>query len=146
MLRLMIGDESFFAGMNRYFDTFDGTAATIEDFIDAFQPSTHQDLGRFSQWYAQAGTPAVTAKGKYDAASRTWKLTLTQAVPPTPGQPTRRLRFQCPLRVALFDSNGAKIDARLGAGVATAGARAATGPAVEGLRLLRRQARRRAPR
>jgi aminopeptidase N len=44
MLRLMIGDESFFAGMNRYFDTFDGTAATIEDFIGAFQPSTHHDL------------------------------------------------------------------------------------------------------
>lgn len=117
MLRLMIGDESFFAGMNRYFDTFDGTAATIEDFVDAFQPSTHHDLGAFSQWYAQAGTPAITAKGKYDAAARTWKLTLTQAVPPTPGQP-QKVAVPIPLRVALFDSNGAKIDARLGDGLA----------------------------
>ena len=113
MLRLMIGDESFFAGMNRYFDQFDGTAATIEDFIGAFQPSTHHDLASFSQWYAQAGTPAITAKGKYDATARTWKLTLTQSVAPTPGEPSK-VAVPIPLRVALFDSNGAAIESRVG--------------------------------
>jgi aminopeptidase N len=113
MLRLMIGDESFFAGMNRYFDTFDGTAATIEDFIGAFQPSTHHDLASFSQWYAQAGTPAITAKGKYDAAARTWKLTLTQTVAPTPGEPSK-VAVPIPLRIALFDSNGATLETRVG--------------------------------
>ena len=68
MLRLMLGDKAFFEGMNRYFETQDGTAATIEDFIASFQPFTSHDLQAFSRWYAQAGTPAVKASGAYDAA------------------------------------------------------------------------------
>ncbi len=113
MLRLVVGEEAFFAGMNRYFDTFDGTAATIEDFIGSFQPSTDQDLGAFSKWYAQAGTPHVRAKGSYDAGARTWKLTLAQTSPPTPGQQAKS-PLRIPVRVALFDPNGVKMEARFG--------------------------------
>jgi len=113
MLRLLVGEEAFFAGMNRYFDTFDGTAATVEDFVGSFQPSTDQDLTAFSQWYAQAGTPLVRAKGNYDQTERTWRLTLTQTTPPTPGQPVKA-PLRIPIRVALFDSNGAKMDTRFG--------------------------------
>jgi aminopeptidase N len=111
MLRLLIGEEAFFAGLNRYFDAQDGKAATIEDFIDAFQASTDQDLKAFSQWYSQAGTPLVRARGDYDAASRSWKLTLTQNTPPTPGQPVKAPQ-RIPMRVSLFDANGAKLDTR----------------------------------
>ena len=117
MLRLIVGDEAFFAGMNRYFDAFDGAAATIEDFIASFQPSTDQDLSAFALWYAQAGTPAVRAKGDYNPAARTWRLTLTQTLQPTPGQPTKS-PLRIPVRVALFDVNGAKMDARLSDGPA----------------------------
>ena len=113
MLRLIVGDEAFFAGMNRYFDTFDGTAATIEDFIAAFQASTDQDLSAFALWYAQAGTPAVRAKGDYNPSERTWRLTLTQTVQPTPGQPDKS-PVRIPIRVALFDVNGAKMETRIG--------------------------------
>ncbi len=113
MLRLVVGDEAFFAGMNRYFDQFDGTAATIEDFVASFQASTDKDLSAFALWYAQAGTPAVRAKTDYDATTRTWRLTLTQTVQPTPGQPDKK-PLQIPVRVALFDANGAKMETRLG--------------------------------
>ncbi|HVY89212.1 MAG TPA: aminopeptidase N [Hyphomonadaceae bacterium] len=113
MLRLVVGEEAFFAGMNRYFDTFDGSAATIEDFIGSFQPSTDQDLTAFAQWYAQAGTPTVRAKGDYDAANRAWKLTLTQNTQATPGQATKTSQH-IPMRVALFDANGAKMETRYG--------------------------------
>ncbi|MDP3495460.1 MAG: DUF3458 domain-containing protein, partial [Hyphomonadaceae bacterium] len=113
MLRLIVGDEAFFAGMNRYFDTFDGSAATVEDFITAFQASTDQDLSAFALWYAQAGTPAVRAKGDYNASARTWRLTLTQTVQPTPGQPNKS-PLRIPMRVALFDANGAKMETRRG--------------------------------
>ncbi|HVK79918.1 MAG TPA: DUF3458 domain-containing protein, partial [Verrucomicrobiae bacterium] len=94
------------------------TAATIEDFIASFQASTDQDLSAFALWYAQAGTPAVRAKGDYDASARTWRLTLTQTVQPTPGQPDKK-PLRIPLRVALFDVNGAKMETRLGAAPAT---------------------------
>jgi aminopeptidase N len=111
MLRLVVGEEPFFAGMNRYFDTFDGSAATIEDFISAFQPSTNQDLNAFAQWYAQAGTPTVRAKGEYDAANRSFRLTLTQNTQATPGQAVKAPQ-RIPMRVALFDANGAKMETR----------------------------------
>ncbi len=113
MLRLNIGDEAFFAGMNRYFDTQDGKAATIEDFIGSFQPSTKRDLGAFSKWYAQAGTPTVRASGAYDAAAHTFSLTLAQSTAATPGQPDKQ-PLNIPVRVALFDDNGAKLQAKLG--------------------------------
>jgi aminopeptidase N len=118
MLRLIVGDEAFFAGMNRYFDTFDGTASTIEDFIASFQASTDQDLSAFALWYAQAGTPAVDAKTDYSAETRTFRLTLTQTIQPTPGQPDKK-PLRIPVRVALFDANGAKLETRLGAAPAS---------------------------
>jgi aminopeptidase N len=113
MLRLLIGDEAFFAGLNRYFDNLDGSAATIEDFISSFQPSTDQDLAAFSQWYSQAGTPHVGAKGSYDPASRTYRLSLTQDTAPSPGQPVKAPQ-RIPMRVALFDTNGVKLETRFG--------------------------------
>ncbi len=109
MLRLILGDEAFFAGINRYFDTFDGTAATIEDFVGSFQASTRTDLAPFFRWYGQAGTPTVTAAGTYDAAARQYVLTLSQQTDPTPGQP-EKASLPIPLRIALFDSNGAKLE------------------------------------
>jgi aminopeptidase N len=112
MLRLLIGEEAFFAGANRYFDQQDGRAATIEEFIGSFQPSTPRDLAAFSKWYAQAGTPTVTAAGAYDEAGRAYRLRLTQTTAPTPGQPHKQ-PMMMPIRVALFDANGAKLETRL---------------------------------
>ena len=115
MLRLMIGEEAFMAGMNRYFDRCDGTAATIEDFINAFRPSTDRDLDAFARWYEQAGTPHVSITSQYDGQARAFSLTIDQATPPTPGQP-EKTPLPIPLRIALFDDNGGPIASRLGAG------------------------------
>jgi aminopeptidase N len=112
MLRLVIGEDAFFAGLNRYFDQLDGSAATIEQFIDSFQPSTSRDLGAFSRWYGQAGTPLVQASGAYDASARTYRLTLSQTTAPTPGQPAKTAMV-IPVRMALFDANGAKLETQL---------------------------------
>ncbi|MEP7209222.1 MAG: aminopeptidase N [Alphaproteobacteria bacterium] len=112
MLRLVIGEDAFFAGLNRYFDQLDGSAATIEEFIGSFQPSTSRDLGAFARWYGQAGTPLVQASGLYDAPTRSYRLTLSQTTAPTPGQPVK-VPMVIPVRMALFDANGAKLETRL---------------------------------
>jgi aminopeptidase N len=112
MLRLVVGEDSFFAGINRYFDQNDGKAATIEDFIESFQASTERDLDSFAVWYAQAGTPTVRASGKYDAGARTYTLSIAQSTAPTPGQPVKQA-LRIPLRVALFDANGVRMETRL---------------------------------
>ncbi len=38
------------------------------------------------RWYDQAGTPRLKARGVYDAAAKSYKLTVSQTVPPTPNQ------------------------------------------------------------
>src|SRR3546814_10603424 len=60
------------------------------------------DFTQFRLWYEQAGTPRVKAVIEHDAQSGRATLGLEQAVPPTPGQDTKRPMVM-PLRVALFD-------------------------------------------
>ncbi|RXT52622.1 aminopeptidase N [Bosea sp. Tri-44] len=86
MLKVLIGEDAFTRGMDLYFERCDGTAATIEEFLDCFVEASGQDLAHFARWYEQAGTPTVVASGKYDAQARSYKLQLAQSTPATPGQ------------------------------------------------------------
>ncbi len=106
MLRALLGDTAFFAGLNRYFDKFDGQAATIEDFISAFQFSTEEDLQAFSKWYAQPGTPHVEASGEYDSVARTYALKLKQHVPNGVANKASLSPLPIPILSALFSPNG----------------------------------------
>jgi aminopeptidase N len=90
MLKLLIGDEAFRTGMDLYFARHDGDAATIEQFIACFAESSGKDLGHFSQWYDQAGTPRVMISRAYNEATRELALTLSQQTSPTPGQPDKQ--------------------------------------------------------
>ena len=60
MLKTLIGDEAFRAGMDLYFERCDGTAATVEDFLACFADVSGRDLAIFKRWYSQAGTPHLT--------------------------------------------------------------------------------------
>ena len=101
MMATMIGDAGFRAGTDRYFERFDGTAATCEDFVASIEAASGADLGQFRLWYSQAGTPRITAAIAHDPAARRATLTLEQHVPPTPGQPVKA-PMVVPLRVRLF--------------------------------------------
>ncbi len=89
MLKTLLGPADFARGMTLYFERFDGTAATVEDFLDCFATVSARDLGQFSAWYRQAGTPVVTVETSYDEASRSFRLDLAQETPPTPDQPDK---------------------------------------------------------
>ena len=86
MLKLLIGADAFRRGMDLYFERCDGTAATVEDFLQCFADASGRDLREFKRWYSQAGTPLLTVRGAYDRAARTYTLDLTQATPPTRDQ------------------------------------------------------------
>ena len=90
MLKVLLGPEGFRRGMDLYFERHDGQAATVEDFIACFADSNAIDLTQFMRWYSQAGTPEVTVVGRFDAETRTYRLDVTQSVPPTPGQPDKK--------------------------------------------------------
>jgi aminopeptidase N len=105
MLKIMIGAEAFRAGMDLYFDRWDGCATTVEAFIQCFAETSGRDLSDFFAWYEQAGTPAVGIETVYDETAKTLDLTLRQSTPPTPGQPDKR-PLPLPVVLGLLDSDG----------------------------------------
>ena len=105
MLKRLIGAGAFRAGMDLYFERYDGTAATVEDFIGCFETVSKRDLSQFMRWYEQAGTPKVTVRGAYDPAGKTYRLDIAQSLAPTPGQSVK-LPVTMPLALGLVGANG----------------------------------------
>ncbi len=99
MMATILGPEKFRAATDLYFDRFDGTAATCEDFVTCMEEAGGVDLVQFRRWYSQAGTPRVTASLTREGGRA--RLKLSQAVPPTPGQPVKE-PMVLPLKVKLF--------------------------------------------
>ncbi|MGZ3185098.1 MAG: aminopeptidase N, partial [Telluria sp.] len=105
MYQTLLGREGFRKGMDLYFQRHDGQAVTCDDFRAAMADANGRDLAQFERWYSQAGTPVVKAEGVYDAARKSYELTLTQTCPPTPGQ-LRKAPFHIPVAVGLLGANG----------------------------------------
>jgi len=110
MMQTLVGREGFARGLTLYFERHDGQAVTCDDFAAAIADANpDSELARllpaFKRWYAQAGTPRVSAGGTYDAAARTYTLTLRQSCPPTPGQPDKQ-PFVIPVAMGLLDRQG----------------------------------------
>ena len=99
MMATILGPEKFRAATDLYFDRFDGTAATCEDFVQCMEQGGGVDLTQFRRWYSQAGTPRVSATLAQEGGRA--RLTLRQLVPPTPGQPVKE-PMVLPLKVKLF--------------------------------------------
>src|SRR3569833_438052 len=105
MLATLLGEAGFRKGMDLYFDRHDGDATTIEAFIKVFEEANGVDHTQFQTWYLQAGTPEVTGSDSYDAASQTYKLSLSQTTAPTPGQPDKQ-PLVVPVKFGLIGPNG----------------------------------------
>jgi aminopeptidase N len=99
MMHTILGPEKFRAATDLYFQRFDGTAATCEDFVQCMEEAGEVDLSQFRRWYSQAGTPRVSATLTREGGKA--RLKLEQSVPPTPGQPVKE-PMVLPLRLKLF--------------------------------------------
>lgn len=99
MMATILGPTRFRAACDLYFDRFDGTAATCEDFVACMEEGGGVDLSRFRLWYSQAGTPRVAASLSHDGGRAT--LRLAQHVPPTPGEAVKE-PMVLPLKIRLF--------------------------------------------
>ena len=106
MMQTLIGEQAFRKAMDLYFERHDGEAATVEQFVQCMAEASGRDLSQFFTWYTQAGTPAVTAEGHYDAAKKQFTLTLEQQVKPTPGQAEKQ-PLHIPLGLGLVGPDGA---------------------------------------
>ncbi|QIG81649.1 aminopeptidase N [Stakelama tenebrarum] len=107
MMSTILGPENFRKATDLYFRRFDGTAATCEDFVLCMEEASGIDLSQFRRWYSQAGTPRVKARLEHAQNGGRAVLSLSQSVPPTPGQPSKE-PMVLPLKVKLFGEKTGK--------------------------------------
>ena len=105
MIQTLIGRDGFRAGMDEYFRRHDGQAVTCEDFVAAMAAASGFDFTQFMRWYNQPGTPHVAVDGHFDAETKTYTLTCTQANP----RASDAAPYLIPIRVALFTEQGEPI-------------------------------------
>ena len=117
MMQTLVGREGFERGITLYFSRFDGQAVTCDDFAQAIADANPHSalatqLPQFKRWYAQAGTPRVSARGRYDAPSRTYTLGIEQTALPSPGQPSKQA-YVIPLAMGLIGRDGQALPLQL---------------------------------
>lgn len=106
MLKTWLGDDAFRKGCDVYFDTLDGTAATVEQFLESFETATGKDLSQFMRWYEQAGTPVLNVSIQtLDTPNQGVLISFEQSTRPTSGQ-TKKDPVVIPVKWQLIGANG----------------------------------------
>jgi len=113
MMQTLVGRDGFARGITLYFQRHDGQAVTCDDFAQAIADANPGSelanrLETFKRWYAQAGTPRLSARGHYDAEARRYTLMLAQHGEPSPGQPTK-LPVAVPVVMGLLSHDGREL-------------------------------------
>ena len=109
MIHALLGEELFIKGIDLYLRRHDGEAVTCEDFLKAMEDASGRDLGTFSRWYTQSGTPRVRVKREYDYDEGLLRLVLEQYTPSTADQDEKQ-SLHIPLRVAVVGPGGVDED------------------------------------
>ena len=118
MYQTLFGREGFRKGMDLYFERHDGQAVTCNDFRAAMADANQRDLAQFERWYSQAGTPTVAVRTHYDAAARTFDVTLTQGYGPASAaaKATQHGPLLIPFAIGLVGADGHDLPLKLAAG------------------------------
>jgi aminopeptidase N len=79
MLRGLMGDDKFFAGIREYYKTYRNRNALTEDFQAIMEKHARQDLDWFfRQWIYEAGYPKLEVSWRWDDQNKEVKLLLSQ--------------------------------------------------------------------
>ena len=112
MIRTLLGERGFHRGMDLYFASHDGEAATTEDFLRAMEDATGVQLKQFRRWYQQAGTPRLCVSSRFDENENCLHLKFHQRQPATL-QNDDWEPLHIPVRLGLLDDDGAALPLRL---------------------------------
>ncbi len=103
MLRDMVGDEAFFATLQRYLKRNEFTDVEADELRIAFEDITGQDLKWFwNQWYYGAGHPILNIDYGWDELTNESVVTVAQS---QEGNEVTRV-FNLPLTVDIYDATG----------------------------------------
>ncbi|MDX1494669.1 MAG: M1 family metallopeptidase, partial [Longimicrobiales bacterium] len=102
MLRGIVGDEAFFAGIRDYYREHLHSVADTEDFQNVMERASGQELDWFfSQWVYRPGFPSFDLDWRYLEEEAALEVTVRQVQPPE--WPT----FRIPTEVAVVGAGGA---------------------------------------
>lgn len=102
----ILGNEAFFKGAINYFETNDGRAATIEDWLEALRKTSGNAMDGMEKWYSQAGTPILEINSEYK--DERFVLSIKQHTPDTQNQ-TKKEWVPIPLSFTFYNENGERI-------------------------------------
>jgi len=103
MLRQIVGDEAFFAALNRYLKKNEYTDVECAELRIAFEDLTGQDLNWFfDQWFLGAGHPMLDIEYGWDFDTKKASVTVTQT---QEGQDIAWV-FNLPVAVDIYDVTG----------------------------------------
>ncbi|MCB0685811.1 MAG: M1 family metallopeptidase [Saprospiraceae bacterium] len=113
MLRNLVGDDAFFASLNRYLTTHAFNSVEVHDLRLAFEDVTGMDLNWFfNQWYLDEGHPILDYNYSYSATDQEIEIHVDQK------QDAEMPLFVIPTEVEVLFANGQrkripiKIDSR----------------------------------
>ncbi len=110
MLQTFYGVENFRKALDFYFETYDGQAVTIEEFLYSFEKILDIDLTQFKKsWYRQAGTPIVKIEDSYDEENKKLEITVSQSCPypdKTSNSSEKYTDYHFPLQYGLINKYG----------------------------------------
>jgi len=87
MLRGLVGDAAFWAGIRDYYARHRDQNASTADFRRAMEEASRQDLGWFfEQWLYRGGVPKLRGGWRWDPAAKALRVELEQTQPGVPYQ------------------------------------------------------------
>jgi aminopeptidase N len=105
MLRKYVGDDAFFASLNKYLTDNAYQAVEVHNLRLAFEAVTGQDLNWFfNQWYLSQGHPELTLNYDYDEEEKMAVLSIEQTQDPE----NNPAIFQIPTTVDVYMASGEK--------------------------------------
>ena len=109
MLKTLVNDENFYNGFKSYISSYDGKAATIDQFVEKILKNNKEiDIEKFKIWYKQNGTPKVKFRRIWDKNKKQLIIQVSQT---NPNKKTlyNNLPLIIPINVAIYLSDDEKI-------------------------------------
>ncbi|MBF0219712.1 MAG: aminopeptidase N [Gammaproteobacteria bacterium] len=113
MIHTLLGRQGFRRGSDLYFSRHDGQAVTCDQLLQAMADANNLDLGHFSSWYSQAGTPRLRVTRRYDAATCELRLLVEQLPPVNFSGSWQTLPI--PFNLGLVGADGSEVPLELAA-------------------------------